>query len=57
MNRLNSYDMVIRKAAQEQEARRKRVRSGVVDAKRGTAVSAKKLAAKKPASKNPGAMK
>ena len=38
MNRLNPYDKVMRKAAQEQEARRKRARSGVVDAKRGVRI-------------------
>lgn len=35
MSRLNPYDKVMRKAAKEQEERRKRARSGVVDAKRG----------------------
>jgi len=50
MNRLNPYDKVVRKAAQEMEQRRKRSRSGAVDAKRGVA-AAKKPAAKKPAAK------
>ena len=34
MSRLNPYDKVVRKAAQEVEARRKRARGGAVDAKR-----------------------
>lgn len=38
MSRLNPYDKVVRKAAQEIEARRKRARSGVVDAKRTAGV-------------------
>jgi len=37
MNRLNPYDKVVRKAAQEIEARRKKARSGAVDAKRPAA--------------------
>lgn len=57
MNRLNPYDKVMRKAAKEQELRQKRARSGVVDAKRGTAAPAKKPAAKKPAAKKPAAKK
>jgi len=54
MGRLNPYDKVVRKAAQEIEARRKKARSGAVDAKRPAAAKgkvAKKPAAKKPASK------
>ncbi|XP_052794705.1 60S ribosomal protein L4-B-like [Mya arenaria] len=46
MTRLNPYDKVVRKAAQEIEARRKRARSGVVDSKRPAAATAKKPAAK-----------
>ncbi|XP_045156322.1 60S ribosomal protein L4-like [Mercenaria mercenaria] len=57
MNRLNPYDKVMRKAAKEQEQRRKRARDGVVDAKRGTAAAAKKPAAKKPAAKKAAAKK
>ncbi|KAL4228249.1 60S ribosomal protein L4 [Mactra antiquata] len=53
MSRLNPYDKVVRKAAQEMEQRRKRARSGAVDAKRGvdSKKPAKKPAAKKPAAK------
>lgn len=55
MTRLNPYDKVVRKAAQEIEARRKRARSGVVDSKRpaAAAAKAKKPATKKPATKKP----
>lgn len=45
MGRLNPYDKVVRKAALELEARRKRQKAGVLDAKRGTGAS------KKPAKK------
>lgn len=57
MNRLNPYDKVMRKAAQEMEKRRKSARSGAVDAKRGVKPAAKKPAAKKPAAKKPVAKK
>lgn len=55
MTRLNPYDKVVRKAAQEIEARRKRARSGVVDSKRpaAAAAKAKKPATKKAATKKP----
>ena len=39
MGRLNPYDKVVRKAALELEARRKRAKAGVLDDKRGLAVS------------------
>lgn len=54
MGRLNPYDKVMRKAALELEARRKREKAGILDAKRGTDTSKKptKKAAKKVAKKS-----
>lgn len=50
MSRLNPYDKVVRKAAKDIEASRKKARSGVVDAKRAPAKApAKKAAATKKA--------
>lgn len=52
MGRLNPYDKVMRKAALDLEARRKKAKAGVLDAKRGTDTKAtKKVAAKKVAKK------